>query len=388
MIPVIHGSSNRKRGAAFALMKVLILSVTAGNGHNAAAKAAEEALKTRGAEVMVVDMFKYASKAYYDTVDKGYLLSTKYTPRYYGRLYSALEKKPARRRRIISMITTDLITNKFSLFIRDFGPDAVVCTHVFGAMVLDELKAKKKFDTPVISILTDYTFHPFWDDLPFIEYIVTGSPLMDRMASKKGIPGEKLLPFGIPVNPKFIKSICKTEARAKLGLDPHMFTVLYMSGSMGFGHITRNIRILDSMAEDMQIICVCGNNEKAYGKLKSLDLKKNILVYGFAENIDLFMDAADCAVTKPGGMTITECIHKKLPMIFCDAIPGQEVRNAEFFVNLGAAQMCSRHFCVDDAIYMLIHSPARQAQMREILGTIAPEDPAGRLSSFIENLCG
>jgi processive 1,2-diacylglycerol beta-glucosyltransferase len=369
-------------------MKVLILSVTAGFGHNAAANAVSESLKSRGAEVLVVDMFKYASKTHYDTVDKGYLFSTKYIPKPYGQLYSALEKNPTLRRRIISMIVTELITHKFAVFIEDFAPDAIVCTHVFSAMVLDELKARNKLDAPVISILTDYTFHPFWDDLPFIEHIVTGSPLLSRMASKKGIPTEKLLPFGIPIHSKFNTSMSRVDARAKLDIDPNMFTVLYMSGSMGFGHITKHIKNLDNMKEEMQILCVCGNNEKAYNKLKKMDLKKNISIYGFVNNVDLFMDAADCIVTKPGGLTITECVHKKLPMIFSDAIPGQEVRNAEFFVNLGAAQICTRHFSVDDAIYLLYHSPARQVQMSEILSSIAPEDPTGKLASFIENLCG
>lgn len=369
-------------------MKILILSVTAGNGHNAAANAAAESLKSRGAEVLVVDMFKYAGRTYYDTVDKGYLLSTKYIPKPYGRLYSALERNPALRRRIIGMITTELITHKFSKFLRDFDPDTVICTHVFCAMVLDELKARNKLHAPVVSILTDYTFHPFWDDLPLIEYIVTGSPLLDRMASKKGIPAGKLLPFGIPVHSKFITPSGRAEVRTKLGLDPDLFTVLYMSGSMGFGHITKHIKLLDGMPEEMQIICVCGNNEKAYNRLKTMNLKKKVSVHGFVNNIEAFMDAADCAVTKPGGLTITECMHKRLPMVFSDAIPGQEVRNAEFFVNLGAAQVCSRHFGVDDAIYLLYHSPERQAQMREVLGSIAPKDPAGMLSSFIENLCG
>ena len=45
------------------------------------------------------------------------------------------------------------------------------------------------------------------------------------------------------------------------------------------------------------------------------------------------MDAADCIITKPGGLTSSEALAKGIPMILSHPIPGQEDRNVEFLVN-------------------------------------------------------
>jgi processive 1,2-diacylglycerol beta-glucosyltransferase len=253
-------------------------------------------------------------------------------------------------------------------------------------MVMDELKARDKLFAPVVSILTDYTFHPFWDDIPKVEYIVTGSSFLGCKAKKKGIDESRLLPYGIPVHEKFSQKKSKEEARALLGLDREKFTLLCMSGSMGFGHMIKSIQSLDNMKEDFQILCVCGKNEKIFKRLSKLEFKKDVKLFGFVDNVDLMMDAADCIITKPGGLTTTECMQKRLPMVLTDPIPGQEDRNAEFFSNLGAAVLCSRYFPVDEAVYLLYHSPGRLQQMTEALNAISLPNPASRIAEFIVSL--
>ena len=49
------------------------------------------------------------------------------------------------------------------------------------------------------------------------------------------------------------------------------------------------------------------------------------------------MAAADLAITKPGGLTTSECLAMGLPMIVISPIPGQEERNADFLLEDGAA---------------------------------------------------
>lgn len=367
-------------------MKVLILSVTAGYGHHATSRAVSDALESRGATVVTIDLFKYISKTLYDTVDKGYLFSTKYIPKPYGKVYASLEQSKVARRNAISTLVTELVANRFAGFIEDFCPDVIVCSHIFCAMVMDELKARERLSAPVIAILTDYTFHPFWDDVPLVDYIVTGSPFLAYKARQKGIEERRLLPFGIPVHEKFSKRLPKAEARTRFGLGPDKFTLLVMSGSMGFGHMISSMKSLDTMKEDFQVLCVCGNNEKVLKRLKKLEFQKDVKLFGFVDTVDLMMDAADCIVTKPGGLTTTECMRKQLPMILTDPIPGQEERNAEFFTNLGAAIQSSRHFSIDEAIYLLYHSQERRQQMAEALNAICMPDAATRTAEFILKL--
>ena len=61
-------------------MKILLLSVTAGYGHYATAKALADLFEQKGAEVEIVDVYEYISKMIQQALAKGYLLSSKYTP--------------------------------------------------------------------------------------------------------------------------------------------------------------------------------------------------------------------------------------------------------------------------------------------------------------------
>ena len=58
-------------------MKVLILSVTAGYGHHAAARAVSDQLLARGAEVKTIDVYQVLSPAVKQTIDKGYRLTAR-----------------------------------------------------------------------------------------------------------------------------------------------------------------------------------------------------------------------------------------------------------------------------------------------------------------------
>ena len=64
--------------------------------------------------------------------------------------------------------------------------------------MVDELKKRKKLDDiKTIGIVTDYTLHPYWEDVPHVQYIVTASELLTFRCVKRGIPERRLLPFGI-----------------------------------------------------------------------------------------------------------------------------------------------------------------------------------------------
>ncbi len=59
-------------------------------------------------------------------------------------------------------------------------------------------------------------------------------------------------------------------------------------------------------------------------------------------NIDEFMEASDCIITKSGGLTVSEALSKKLPMIITNPIPGQETRNCKILTGFGTAVRADR----------------------------------------------
>ena len=150
-------------------MRVLILSVTAGFGHHATAKAIGDMLESKGAEVHTLDVYAYISNLIKTTIDKGYLFSSKHMQTLYRLVYQLAENNGASyfnsAPSIINIINA-LGASKFAKVIANHVPDVIICTHVFAAQMVDELKKRKKLaDIETIGIVTDYTLHPYWEDV-------------------------------------------------------------------------------------------------------------------------------------------------------------------------------------------------------------------------------
>ena len=352
-------------------MRVLIISVTAGYGHNSTARAIADELESRGVDVVVEDLLYQFSQSLFGIVDKGYVFSVKHLRRPYQTAYSTLISNERMRRIVSAFSINDIIAHRFAGYISEFMPDVIVTTHVFAAQVINSLKVHGLLKMPVIGILTDYCIHPFWEEVGEIDGIVTSSELLSYAAAKRGIAPELLLPLGIPVRSAFLNTISKDEAKYQLGLDPSKRVILVMGGSMGYGNILSAVQSIDSLGMDLQIICICGKNEKLRQRLHYLKTQKEVLIRGFVDNVELYMDAADCIITKPGGLTITEVMCKELPMILMDPIPGHEVLNMEFLTNNGAAMSVGKSFSVAEAVYYLFSNPKRLELMRESIKLIS-----------------
>jgi processive 1,2-diacylglycerol beta-glucosyltransferase len=267
-------------------------------------------------------------------------------------------------------------------YISMYDPDTIVFTHVLAGILLDDIKLRYGLRAKTIGIVTDFRLHPYWEEVTHLDYVVCADKRMTYSVIKKGFDKEKILPFGIPIHPKFTVEIPKAVARAKLGLDNRL-TLLVMGGSMGFGDMVENVKTLDALDIDYQIVVICGNNKNAYEQLSALNTTKKLYVYGFVNNVEMFMSAADLIVTKPGGLTSSEALAKRLPMIIVNPIPGQEERNVEFLLNNGAAIKVSKTFSVDDAVYQLFSNTERLKTLKETVGFLGKPNSTADLVKFI-----
>jgi ribonuclease M5 len=66
-------------------MKVLIMSVKAGFGHHSTAQAIIDYFGEKDVECTMLDTFEYINPVLADSIDNGYLFSTKYIPDIYGK---------------------------------------------------------------------------------------------------------------------------------------------------------------------------------------------------------------------------------------------------------------------------------------------------------------
>lgn len=368
-------------------MKVIILTMSTGNGHHIASRALCEYLKSRDIDAQIVDAYKYFNKIFSDLLEKGYLLATRYTPYVYGKFYRNIEKHDHTDSKITwSHFCNSFVARQFARYISKQNPDMVVSTHPLASYLITRYKSKKLVNTKTIGIITDFCVHPYWEQTK-MDYYVCANELIVNQLVKKGISEDKILPFGIPIEMKFSEKTDKSEARKMLGIEDKK-TVFVITGSMGYGNTAKYIRALDRMNEDFQIISVCGNNSAMKKHIDSLKTNKKIYNYGFVNNVNLMMDASDIIITKPGGLTVSEAIAKKLPVILVDPIPGQEDRNREFLLNNGLAVGVSETLPVDEVLYELLHCETRCEQIIKMQSLLGHDNSAETLGNFIINYIG
>lgn len=367
-------------------MKVLLFSVKAGYGHHSTAQAMMNYFKEKNIECEMCDILEYIDPTLSDSVNKGYLLTTKITPKMYGLLYGKLDENEEKSSKASPInILSNLVSHKLREYINDYKPDVIVGTHSFASMVITYLEEKKAINCLSVGIITDFTVHPFWENTSLDYYVLANEQLIHQ-AGKKGIPRNKILTTGIPVKEQFANKIPKADARRKLGFKDKK-TILMMMGSMGFGNIGKTIQRIDTLEWDFQVICICGNNERMRNvlenKIKKGKFKKDIYVYGFVNNVSDMMDASDLIITKPGGLTTSEALAKHLPPIIMNPIPGQEDRNMEFLVNNGAAVMVTETFPIEEAIYELFSNDWRLDLLGQSVAKLSKPYAARDLCEFI-----
>ena len=71
-------------------LKVLLLSVKAGYGHHSTAKAIMEYFEENGHQCHMLDIFDYVNHRLGNSIQDGYLLSTKYLAKTYAKAYGKL----------------------------------------------------------------------------------------------------------------------------------------------------------------------------------------------------------------------------------------------------------------------------------------------------------
>lgn len=369
-------------------MKILIMSVRAGYGHHSTGNAVTEYFKEHGHECEMLDIFDYVSTHLGNSIQDAYLLSTKYLAKPYGKIYNKMnqEDEPYDKISLTSFFST-LITKKLKAYVKSFAPDIIIGTHSYAAVVMTLMREKGYVNCPLIGIVTDFTVHPFWESTDLDHYVIPHS-LLSMQMFKKGIKKETLLPIGIPIKKQFSQRTDKTEAREVLGIDTEKPTILVMMGSMGYGNIVENLMEIDEFGADFQVMVVCGTNEKAKKAIDKTSWDKPIYTYSFVNNVGLMMDAADLIISKPGGLTTSESLAKKLPMICLDPLPGQEHKNMCFLTNNGVALAVNDDFSISEALYQFFFEKWRIELMEKAIEEIGKPNSTKDLYEFIiKNYC-
>lgn len=345
------------------MKKIAVIYASEGTGHRAAAAALSEWFLSgeEGREVFCADMLDYLPSFLRRIVSGGYVFMARHAPWAWGYFYKSSDKAS------LAAAIFDTIHNRLcniylprlELDLEGFKPDTVFFTHYFGAASFARRNAGR---FPTFCVDTDFLTHRFQRSETFAATFAASEEAA-RQRTEEGI--ENVFCTGIPISRKFIDVIPKDEAREKLGLDKNPATVLLSGGGIGAGSLEKTLGPLAAKRE-WQITVICGNNKKLYSKLSAKYADShNVHIEGFVTNIELYYAAADIAIIKPGGLSLSEALCAGLPLIFLDPIPGQEELNLRYAVSRGAAVRLRAAGRAAGVVKSILGDPAQLESMKE-----------------------
>lgn len=365
--------------------RVLLLISDTGGGHRASAQALEDALSELypgKVECDIVDIWtKHAAWPY-----------TKFVPAYkfmakhpfIWRLFWFYGKMPISRF-VQEKVTLISCFRRFKKAIESYDPDMVVSVHPLCQDIpLRALGQGKKGGRklPFMTVVTDLgSAHPLWFDRRVDLCFVPSDPIR-KAAEKAGLKPHQLRQHGLPIRSGFWKEDkrSKPAVRKSLGLKQDLPTTLVVGGGDGVGGITK---IAESLAKSLgecddcvgsgplgsssqqQLVVVCGKNEKIAKKLQE-KADANVWgdgvvvnVQGFVSNMEDFMSASDCIVTKAGPGTIAESMCRGLPTMLSCFLPGQEAGNLPFVTEGGFGDYSSDPETIASTVAMWMRDPEK-----------------------------
>ncbi len=327
--------------------RVLITYASYGSGHKTVANYIYEYLSNNSNyEIKIIDLmdyeniFGYLTKKSYENNFKnqfgGVIMSIVYE--FFDHKITTLPYKS---------ITKSVFKNKkLQDDITTFNPDLLISTHFFGNIIVGMLNSKGLTNSRIISIITDYKSHEAWiKDMKHIDALIVSNDMVkNELVVENNIDENKIYSYGIPISENFKNLDDKETIKNKYHVNNGKKTFLFFAGgSIGSTFSYKYFKRLLEEEFDINVIYVCGKNDKL--KKKALELVRendyqNVTVLGFSNEVNNLLNISDVVITKPGGITITEALEVKKPMLLIPGNGANEIYNARFIYRNGYGINC------------------------------------------------
>ncbi len=351
-------------------MKVLIISMTCGEGHNQIAKALKNALDDKKEEAKIIQLYGFSQKAVKNQ-NKIFLNACKYIPHLYDKIWNFLRERNLQKESKVYMNKVIKTCKDYILKeIESYSPDAIITTHNNAGAVVCELKKEGKLNENIktYGLVFDYCLCPYWETNKSLDYVVLPHEFMKKSIMERGFNENQILPYGFPVDEKFTKKIDKLEARKELGLDADKFTVVLYSGGNCLSPAYDIIKQLLKAKTPLQIVSICGKNKKQYELVEKLILKKklkNVLNLGFCTCLEKVFSAGDIVFSRGGGGGLTEQINIHIPFVLREKLIINEKINKQLFAEMGLGLAMNKISQAPKIVDYLYENPDKLKEMSE-----------------------
>ena len=297
-----------------------LIFVDAGGGHRAAAEALRLVMEEQGGwNVRLVNLQEVL-----DSID----LVRKLTGMRMQDLYNLMLKKgwtlgTPQTVRVLQLFIRMLHPHQVRLlraFWSSAHPDLVVSlVPHFNRAIAESLRIERPA-IPFVTVLTDLADYPphFWMERQD-QFFVCGSERAVSQARSLGVSGSGVFhASGMIVHPRFYQPMFydRREERKKRGLDPDLPTGLVLFGGQGSDAMLEIAERLDAEGpHHLQLIFICGRNQKLADALRRRRSRLRSFVEGFTPQVPFYMLLSDFFIGKPGPGSVSEAVAMHLPVI-------------------------------------------------------------------------
>ena len=366
-------------------MKVLIITMTCGEGHNMMAKALASQFEKHGAQIKIVETYGYDDRKVKSN-NAGFLWLCKHIPKTYDFIWNQLRKVNHKKFQSSLKRAKDYLEKEINIT----SPDIIMCTHVFASNAVSQLRLEGKLDKniTVSTIVQDFCLCPYWEHSSFVDYVFQPYENTTQELLQKGFKLNQIQTFGLP-----IRDIIKTagggvntlDLRKKLKLE-NKFTVLIMTGGFGLGN---NVKLVDNIVKkrlDINIVVMNGRNAKNYAKIEKYCKKHNLNnVYnnGYVDNIAEYMRASDICITRCGSSTVCETIASGLPFIAREKMIINEKITAKLFDDFGCSLKMKKLSDAGTLVEKIYNNPTLLESMKSCVKKYARPHAAENIVKFL-----
>jgi len=365
--------------------KVLILYAPLGAGHGKAAEAiAEEfALKYPDIEVKNIDVLDFAFEIFRRGLPWAFVFFNSKAPFLYKWVYQYYNHQ-SRYKSLNNVPGAFLEKSRFIKFIKNFNPDFIISTNPLPMQLVSKTKEKNIIDILSANVCTDFGFHSLWHNTDVNYYFVANEEIKEILI-EHGVDDNKIQVTGIPISLKFSEKLDRKKIIDNLGFDISKPILLIVGGRTSYKNLSAIINGVKIKNNELQFIIVAGRDKILQKKLKDSKISKDssVRIFDFVDNLDEYMSAADLILTKAGGLTLSECLAKNLPMVINDIIPGQEEDNVNYAVSHGIGIKADNTKEAINAINKLFLQPEKLTLMKENCKKIAKPNAARDLIDFV-----
>ena len=323
-------------------MNILLFYASYGSGHLSAATAIEQYIRENypDAKTLKIDCVEYINKSINKISTSAYKSIILKTPMLWGQVYKLLKNDTILD---ITQFSNRFMAKKIFTLFEDFEPDLVISCHPLGGQITSFLKSHKKTNCKLATVMTDFASHKQWlIGKDYTDYFFVSNIEMKTSLISEGIYPNKIYVSGIPISPNFYKNYDKENIYKSLNIVKNKKNIIFFGGgSLGLSSSSNIQAILTSLLqatdESHQIIIISGKNQKLYNDfqktINNTYHKSQIKLIDFTTELPELLPITSFVITKPGGLTITECISTNVPIILINPIPGQEKENAQYIAD-------------------------------------------------------